>query len=107
MIDAQGGVVTPGFFAINSLLGAVEIDALGDDLAVYNPDLGAAFDVQYGLNPASTVIPVARLGGITRAVVMPQAQGGAVASTDDGADRLRRRGSETRSATPCSPARRR
>lgn len=76
IIDAQGGVVTPGFFATGSQLGGVEVGALGNDLQVNNPDISAAFDVQYGLDPASTLLPVARLGGITRAVVMPEANRG-------------------------------
>ncbi len=76
VIDAQGGVVTPGFIAPNALLGAVEVRSLGDDVVANNPDIGAAFDVQYALNPASTLIPVARLGGITRAIVMPLSAGG-------------------------------
>ena len=71
VIDAGGGVVTPGFFATGSLLGAVEVGALGNDLSVNNPDLGAAFDVQYSLNPESILLPVARLGGLTSAIVMP------------------------------------
>lgn len=76
VIDAQGGVVTPGFFATGSSLGAIEVSAVGSDLGVTNPDVSAAFDIQYGLDPSSTLIPVARLGGITRAIVMPQVQGG-------------------------------
>lgn len=76
VIDAKGGVVTPGFIAADSLLGAVEVRSLGDDLVVNNPEIGAAFDVQYGLNPASTLIPVARLAGITRAIVTPISAGG-------------------------------
>ena len=54
VIDARGGVVTPGFFATGSQLGGVEVGALGNDLGVNNPDISAAFDVQYGLDPAST-----------------------------------------------------
>jgi imidazolonepropionase-like amidohydrolase len=76
VIDAHGGVVTPGFFATGSELGAVEVGALGNDLGVNNPDVSAAFDVQYGLDPASTLLPVARLGGITRAIVRPETDGG-------------------------------
>lgn len=76
VIDARGGVVTPGFYATGSELGAVEVGALGNDLGVTNPDVSAAFDVQYGLDPSSTLIPIARWGGITRAVVMPEVQGG-------------------------------
>ncbi|HEX7947267.1 MAG TPA: imidazolonepropionase, partial [Phenylobacterium sp.] len=71
VVDAKGGTITPGFIAANSHLGAVEISSLGNDVAVRTPDLGAAFDVQYALNPDSVVIPVARLGGITSAVVTP------------------------------------
>ncbi len=76
VVDAKGGVVTPGFVAVNSSLGAVEISAVGDDASVNSNDLGAAFDIQYALNPDSVVIPVARLGGITSAIVTPRAEGG-------------------------------
>ena len=37
--------------------------------------LSAAFDISYGLDPWSFTLPVARLGGITRAVVVPQHPG--------------------------------
>lgn len=89
VLDAKGGVLTPGFVAVNSMLGAVEVSAVGDDIDVKTPDLGAAFDVQYALNPDSVVIPVARLGGITSAVVTPRAeggQGGAGEHDDSGAE---------------------
>lgn len=86
VIDAQGGVVTPGFIAPNALLGAVEVRSLGDDLVVNNPDIGAAFDVQYALNPASTLIPVARMAGVTRAIVTPISAGGGGGGTDFHAD---------------------
>jgi imidazolonepropionase-like amidohydrolase len=76
VIDASGAVITPGLFATGSLLGAVEISALGDDLSVDNPQIGAAFDIRDGLDPASTLIPVARTGGLTSAVVLPQPAGG-------------------------------
>ncbi|MBW8813969.1 MAG: amidohydrolase family protein [Caulobacterales bacterium] len=84
VIDAAGGVVTPGFFATNSLLGAVEVGALGNDLTVDNPELGAAFDVQYGLNPESALLPVARLGGLTSAVVMPRSAADRGGDADEG-----------------------
>jgi len=83
VIDAQGGVITPGFIAPNALLGAVEVRSLGDDLAVNNPEIGASFDVQYALNPASTLIPVARLAGVTRAIVVPLSAGGGGGSFHD------------------------
>ncbi|HEV2531852.1 amidohydrolase family protein [Phenylobacterium sp.] len=72
VLDAKGQVVTPGFVAVNSALGAVEIGSLGNDLSVNDPQLGAAFDVSYALNPDSVLIPVARLGGLTTAVVTPR-----------------------------------
>jgi imidazolonepropionase-like amidohydrolase len=84
VIDAAGGVVTPGLFATNSLLGMVEIRQVGDDLSVDNPRLGAAFDAQYGVNPASTLIPVARLAGLTSAVVMPQSAADGDGDEDEG-----------------------
>ncbi|HEX5377214.1 MAG TPA: amidohydrolase family protein [Phenylobacterium sp.] len=84
VIDAAGGVVTPGLFATNSLLGAVEVGALGNDLTVDNPALGAAFDVQYSLNPESILIPVARLSGLTSAVVMPQSAAERGGDEDEG-----------------------
>lgn len=89
VIDAKGAVLTPGFTAVNSALGAIEISSVGDDLSVSTDDLGAAFDIQYALNPDSVVIPVARLGGITSAVVTPRpegGQGGAGEHDDSGAE---------------------
>ncbi len=72
IIDAHGGVVTPGLIAPSTNLGVAEVDLLRstrDDRA--GSALSAGFDVQYGVNPASTLIPLARLGGVTRAVVTP------------------------------------
>jgi imidazolonepropionase-like amidohydrolase len=90
VVDAAGAVVTPGFFATSSEIGAVEVGALGTDLTVNNPDLGAAFDVQYGLDARSTLIPVARLGGVTSAIVTPETGGGGGgAEEEDGSDDAR------------------
>ena len=91
VIDAHGGVVAPGFFATGSLLGAVEVGSLGNDLSVNNPEIGASFDIQYGLHPESSLFPVARLGGLTSAVVLPIPTGGRGGEDDDeeGADDAR------------------
>ncbi|WP_215350428.1 amidohydrolase family protein [Sphingopyxis soli] len=72
-IDAKGAVVTPGLIAVNTALGLVEVNSVDGsvDTKTKNSGISASFDVQYGLNPASTLIPIARLGGITHAVVMP------------------------------------
>jgi imidazolonepropionase-like amidohydrolase len=83
VVDAKGGVVVPGFVAANSLLGASEIGQMRSEATVDNPELSAAFDIQYALNPDSFLIPVARLGGITSAIVTPRpASGGG--GNDDG-----------------------
>ncbi|MGB3845343.1 MAG: amidohydrolase family protein [Sphingopyxis sp.] len=72
-IDARGATVTPGLIAVNTALGLVEVNSVGGsvDNRTKNSGISASFDVQYGLNPASTLIPIARLGGVTHAVVMP------------------------------------
>ncbi len=73
IVDARGATVTPGFVAVNTALGLVEVNSVGGsvDNRTHNSGISASFDVQYGLNPDSTLIPIARLGGITHAVVMP------------------------------------
>jgi imidazolonepropionase-like amidohydrolase len=86
VIDAHGGVVAPGFFATGSLLGAVEVGSLGNDLSVNNPEIGASFDIQYGLNPGSVQFPVARLGGLTSAVVLPIPAGRRGGDADEESD---------------------
>jgi len=77
IIDAQGHMVTPGVVASNTNLGAGEVEgeASSDDYAGASDHISAAFDVSLGVNPASMLIPVARLGGVTRAVIVPQLQG--------------------------------
>ena len=84
VIDAKGATVAPGFFATNSSLGSVEVNSLGNDLSVDNPQIGAAFDIQYTLNPESILLPVARLGGLTSAVVMPKPGRGRRGADDEG-----------------------
>lgn len=88
-IDAGGRIVTPGLVATNSSLSVSEIESLDqtNDFSSNSPAISASFDIQYGVNPASVVIPVARLGGITRAIVTPTVSGpGNNAHKDDGSD---------------------
>lgn len=77
VIDAAGKVVAPGFVAVDSGLAGSEVGSIGgtNDLANRSNTLSAAFDVSYGLDPWSFTLPVARLGGVTRAVVVPQHSG--------------------------------
>lgn len=77
VIDAAGKVVAPGFVAVDSGLGGSEVSAVrgSNDLTNASNTLSAAFDVSYGLDPWSFTLPVARLGGVTRAIVVPQHPG--------------------------------
>jgi imidazolonepropionase-like amidohydrolase len=73
VIDAAGKVVTPGFLDSSTGLGTVEIDAddPSNDESVTGDHITAAFNVADNLNPLSTLLPVTRVEGITRAVVVP------------------------------------
>lgn len=73
IVDATGKIVTPGLVAAGTALGLIEVRAVEttDDRATDASDVSAAFDAGYGLNPDSLLIPVARLGGITRAIATP------------------------------------
>ncbi|HEU4531112.1 MAG TPA: amidohydrolase family protein [Steroidobacteraceae bacterium] len=72
VIDAAGTTVTPGFIAPSSNLMVAEVNLVvptRDDAS--GERVSAGFDVQYGVNPASIAVPVARLSGITHAVITP------------------------------------
>jgi len=77
IIDAGGHMVTPGVVASNTSLGAGEVEgeSSSDDFAGATDQLSAAFDVSLGVNPASMLIPIARMGGVTRAVITPELPG--------------------------------
>lgn len=91
VIDAKGAVVTPGLFAANTVLGVREVNSVKgtDDAKSASSELGAAFEPQYGLNPETTLVPIARLGGVTRAIVVPAPGGdGEGGGGDDGGGSL-------------------
>ena len=73
VIDATGKVVTPGLFDSSTRLGITEIGSYQgtSDGSSGNSRMSAAFNVTEGINPNSTLIPVARVEGITRAIVAP------------------------------------
>ncbi|HET8634405.1 MAG TPA: hypothetical protein VFL88_09705, partial [Gemmatimonadales bacterium] len=81
VIDGQGKVVTPGLINSYTTIGIVEIEAVDEtnDAASGNDQITAAFDVRYGLNPYSTLIPIERDGGVTSAVVAPGARASIIA----------------------------
>src|SRR5688572_8207715 len=73
-VDAAGKVVTPGFMDSNTALGTTEIGLSADGTVDVSSNLDritAAFNPLDNLNPFSTLIPVTRVEGITRAVVAP------------------------------------
>lgn len=75
VIDAEGHVVTPGFVDAASRLGMVEViaepTAVEGVVEEKDDPVRAALRVSDTFNPASTLIPFARLGGITSALVVP------------------------------------
>jgi imidazolonepropionase-like amidohydrolase len=75
VVDASGKEVTPGVFAPISTIGLEEIGAV-DESNDAGPGgdfpLGAALDVVDAYRPSSTLIPVARAGGVTRALCAPE-----------------------------------
>lgn len=74
-IDATGKVVTPGLMDSLTRLGLVEVSQVeeSNDARPNEDDrFTAAFDVVDGINPRSILIPIARVEGVTRAVVAPQ-----------------------------------
>jgi imidazolonepropionase-like amidohydrolase len=72
IIDAHGKIVTPGLMNSDSQLGLVESGTADTtDSAASSGPFGAAFDVKYAVNPNSTLLPVARADGLTRAMVLP------------------------------------
>jgi imidazolonepropionase-like amidohydrolase len=73
-IDARGKVITPGLFDSLSGIGTVEVNAVdpSNDAEVEDDRITAAFNIADVLNPRSTLIPVNRIEGLTRAVVAPQ-----------------------------------
>jgi imidazolonepropionase-like amidohydrolase len=73
IIDARGKPVTPGLMASWTQLGIVEVDLVAEtnDTKPNQTVDSAAFDVADAINPSSTLIPVARIAGVTRSLTAP------------------------------------
>ncbi|OLE60923.1 MAG: hypothetical protein AUG10_03560 [Gemmatimonadetes bacterium 13_1_20CM_2_70_10] len=73
-IDATGKWVTPGFIDGGTQMGLVEISRVGGTREMYlqGDTIAASFNVAEGINPASTLIPVTRMEGITTVLAAPQ-----------------------------------
>ena len=72
-IDATGKWVTPGLIDGAGQLGLVEIGAVPGTREgfLHGDTIAAAFNVAEGLNPASMLIPVTRIEGVTTALATP------------------------------------
>ncbi len=98
VIDAKGRIITPGLMAGGTQLGLLEVGAAENsvDTSSNMDTLGAAFDVQYAINPNSTLIDLARADGLTRAMSFPGSAAapfsglGAIIRLDSGADIVER-----------------
>jgi imidazolonepropionase-like amidohydrolase len=73
VIDAHGKPVTPGLMASWTQLGIEEVQLVSEtnDTTPNQALDSAAFDVADALNPSSTLIPVARIAGVTRSLTAP------------------------------------
>ena len=71
--DMTGKTLTPGFIVASTTLGTVEINdrANANDIDARSGSLTAAADIQYAVNPNSSLLPVARADGVGRAIVTP------------------------------------
>jgi imidazolonepropionase-like amidohydrolase len=72
-IDATGKWVTPGLIDGAGQMGLVEIEAVPGtrEATLVGDTIAAAFNVGEGINPASALIPVTRIEGVTTVVVAP------------------------------------
>lgn len=74
-IEADGKVVTPGLFTPVGQVGVVEVNAVSGtvDYIQRGDDFAASFDIADAFNPRSTLVPINRIEGITRAAITPEA----------------------------------
>ncbi|HEV2669723.1 MAG TPA: hypothetical protein VGU74_01410, partial [Gemmatimonadales bacterium] len=72
-IDASGKWVTPGLIDGAGQMGLREIGAVQNtnEATLRGTDVAAAFNVLEGINPASTLIPVNRVEGVTTTLAVP------------------------------------
>ena len=73
VVDAMGKFITPGLFDAHTQIGLEEIDAVSNSVnsRLNSEHIGPAFDIQYAVNPSSTLIQVNLVEGVTHAVVAP------------------------------------
>lgn len=73
-IDAAGKWVTPGLIDGGGQMGLVEINAVPGtrEGTIADDTVAASFNVAEGINPASLLIPVTRIAGVTTALAAPE-----------------------------------
>jgi len=74
IIEARGKIVTPGLVHASNRMGVTEVELVEEtnDFALAEADaIHAAFRVIDAVDPASAVIPVTRMEGITSAIAVP------------------------------------
>jgi len=74
-VEANGRIVTPGLFDAYSYFGVSEMDLVKETVDVIQTDerYTASFELADVINPRSTLIPINRIEGVTRAMVAPRA----------------------------------
>lgn len=73
IIDAAGKWVTPGLMNAYTQLGVWDIllETSTENAVIEDTFFHAGFEVRHGVDPKSPTIPIARIEGLTRAVVVP------------------------------------
>ena len=80
VVSITGRHLYPGFVSANSVLGLTEIESVrGTNDFAETGDVNPNVRTEVEINPSSDLIPVARVNGITSALVVPQ--GGAISGT--------------------------
>jgi len=74
-VEANGRIVTPGLFDAYSYFGVSEMGLVKETVDVFQTDerYTASFELADVINPRSTLIPINRIEGVTRAMVAPRA----------------------------------
>lgn len=72
-LDAAGKWITPGLIDGGGQMGLREISAVNatNEAVLQGNDVAAAFNVLEGINPASALIPVNRIEGVTTTLAVP------------------------------------
>ncbi|MGB0937377.1 MAG: amidohydrolase family protein [Colwellia sp.] len=73
IVDAQGGILTPGFISSMNSLGLVEVGAVSSTRDGHDSKANYTLDSSLAFNPRSTLIAYSRKGGITSNVVSASA----------------------------------